>query len=551
MMFFNRSGKQLAMLLLTMLLGLAGMTVTAERANAASYSYRGAPQGTVGLTKPTLVFHYSTDMPGEPSAYSMFINGAEVAAVYEKNEESFVYTPVEALRPGTYTVRMTIAYAGYEPVDKSWTFTVAQDAISQFTPATAEQLGGLAAINDYRTLYGLPQVAMSDPLNTIAMTHARYLDTNQIQQSEDSKESLHAEHPDKPGFTGESPLARGEYFNYEGTVGEDAAYNRGTIAETIDVLFDAPYHRSPFLDPSVKEIGVGKIGDYTIIEFGMKEMDAPRLVVSPAEGDRYAPVRFEGNETPDPLRMHTDHAFPVGYPIMAEYFGPGVDQVKLLAADLSDKSTGKSLDFVINTPDNDDSLTHAFILMTSEPLRADASYHVMLTMQVTKTDGSRSTEVKEWDFTTEPIPTLGKTKLHQNAADYKKRFVSPNPVTRTASFGLDDSRYRIDGVSFPMQLKPVIVDGSSYLYIRDLAAALGASVEWDADLRAAIYRKGGQTVTLYTAKKEIAVNGEVRPTDSPARLIGDNTMVPVRLLAEVLGAKVSYVEATRTVNITY
>ncbi|TMV50863.1 hypothetical protein FE783_09350 [Paenibacillus mesophilus] len=44
---------------------------------------------------------------------------------------------------------------------------------------------------------------------------------------------------------------------------------RGTIAETIDALFDAPYHRTPFLDPSIKEIGVGKASDYTIIEFGM------------------------------------------------------------------------------------------------------------------------------------------------------------------------------------------------------------------------------------------------------------------------------------------
>ncbi|MDF2715699.1 MAG: putative S-layer associated protein, partial [Paenibacillus sp.] len=179
------------------------------------------------------------------------------------------------------------------------------------------------------------------------------------------------------------------------------------------------------------------------------------------------------------------------------------------------------------------------------------TYHVMLMLQATMKDGSKATEVKEWDFTTEPVIEIGKKKLHESAADYIKRFVSKAPVPRVASFGLDADSYSVDGIGFPMMRKPVIVDGSSYLYIRDLASALGAGVEWDAAQRAAVYTKGKLKVTLYTAKNEIEVNGELRTTDSPARLIGDYTMVPVRLLAEVLGAEVYYAEAAHTVTITY
>lgn len=546
----RRPAKLFAMIALTLLLSLSGLTLTGEKAAAASYSYQVSPDEPVGITKPVIIFYFSTDMPGAPDSYSMTLDGEKVAASYDKAKEAYVYTPVKDLEPGFHTARMTITYVGFEPVEKTWTFVVAKDAVKQFASAGLEQQHGLAAINDYRVLYGLPPVIMNDRLNTSASAHANYLNTNKIQQSDESTESLHTENPDKPGYTGKTPSERAAYYGYASSVGEDAAYNRGTIAETIDALFDAPYHRTPFLDPSIKEIGVGKTGDYTIIEFGMGNKETPKLVVSPAPGDRYVPTAFGGNETPDPLRIHKNHDFPVGYPIMAHYFGDGVEQVKLLAADITD-SGNKSVPFLINTPAEDDSLTNAVILMPRKPLQADSTYRVMLMLQVTMQDGSKATEVKEWDFTTEPVAEIGKKKLHLSAADYIKRFVSTVPVPRVASFGLDADTYTVDGTSFPMMRKPVIADGSSYLYIRDLASALGAGVEWDANQRAAVYTKGSQKVTLYTTRNEIEVNGVLRTTDSPARLIGDYTMVPVRLLAEVLGAKISYTEATRTVTITY
>ncbi|MFH5187313.1 stalk domain-containing protein [Paenibacillus sp. TAB 01] len=407
----------------------------------------------------------------------------------------------------------------------------------------------MKAINDYRTIHGLPAVKMNDNLNAAAAAHAKYLDANQILQSDGSQESLHSETAGKTGFIGATPLERGAYFGYTSSIGEDAALISGSIGDAIDALYDAPYHRSPLIDPTVKEIGIGRVGDYTIIEFGMETVNTSQLVVSPAEGDRYVPTTFDGNERPGPLRVHGNEAYPVGYPIMAQYYGADVKNIKLLSAELTDSSK-KSVEVLTNTPDNDTDLAKTVIVLPRKPLQADTSYHVKLRLQVMK-DSSTVTEEKEWDFTTEPAAGTGKQKLHLNAADYKKYYVTAAPTLRTASFGLDDSSYQVDGVSFPMRRTPVIVDGFSYLYIRDLAAALGASVDWDEQKRAAIYTKGSLKVTLYTADSRYEVNGQVKTTDTPARLIGENTMVPVRLLAEVLGAKVDYIDATRTVKLTY
>ncbi|TDF97101.1 stalk domain-containing protein [Paenibacillus piri] len=540
----------MAALSLTLLIWCVSLAFPAQQANAFSYSYEGVPKQTVGVTKPTITFYFKSDTADIPTSYAMYVNGESVPAVYDKAKGTFTYTPTRDLAPGLNLVKISLKFPGYQPLEKSWSFTVAQDAIKQYPSVGPDQLDTLAAINDYRILHGLPSVKLNEQLNASAAAHARYLDINKVKQSDTSTESLHTQEAGKSGFVGVTPLERAAYFGYTSAVGEDAAYFSGTSSEAIDALFDAPYHRNPFLNPYIQEIGIGKVRDYTILEFGLQPDPEPQLVVSPAAGDRHVPTAFNGNETPDPLGIHADGKFPVGYPIMAQYYGSSVEKIKLLGAELLD-GKGRPVDTWVNSPDNDPNLSHAVIVMSRKPLEADASYHVKLNLQVTKSDGSSTTEVKEWDFTTEPAPKVGTSKLHKDSAAYKKYFVSTVPIQRTASFGLDDSSYQIDGISFPMKRTPVIVDGFSYLYIRDLAAALGATVEWDEKERAALYTKGSLKVTLYTTKNEVNINGELRKTDTPAKLIGENTMVPVRLLAEVLGARVDFVDATRTVKITY
>ncbi|WP_282943206.1 stalk domain-containing protein [Paenibacillus sp. RC67] len=546
----KRLSKYMMLTALALLILCSSLALPADRAFAFKYGFQGAPQNTVGVTRPTLTFYLKTDSDMLPTAYSMFVNGTIVAATYDKDKGAFTYTPDKDLTPGNYTVRMSVTFKGYQPLEESWTFTIASDAQSQFAAAGAAQLEAFNALNDYRTLYGLPPVKMNERLNASATAHASYLNVNEVKQTNDSQESLHMQEAGKKQFIGETPLERAAYYGYTSKVGEDAAYASGSTNEAMDLLFDAPYHRNPYLDPNVSEIGVGKVGDYTIIEFGYASTVTNQLVVSPVPGDRYVPMAFNGNEDPDPLRLHSNASYPVGYPIMAQYYGTGTDKVKLVSAEVTDSNKQK-VDVLVNTPDNDDKLTNAFILLPSKPLQANQTYRVKLSVQVTKSDGSTSTDNKEWDFTTEPTSGIGKTKLHQDSTKYKNTSVTVAPFLRTASFGLDDSSYSVDGVSYPMKRQPAILDGFSYLYIRDLAAALGADVEWDNSKRAAIYTKGNLKVTLYTTQNAYEVNGQLKQTDTPAQLIGENTMVPVRLLAEVLGAKVDYIEATRTVKLTY
>ncbi len=535
----------LALVLLAM-----GFILPAKTTYALSYSYDTFPDGKLGLPRPDIGVRLDLSEALDPKSYIMYLNGSEVPVQYDSGEDSFIYRPVEDLPAGDYEVQLVIRYPGYEAGMLSWKFAILPGAANLIEPSTKEQREGLQAINDYRLLHGLLPVTLNDKLNAAAKKHAQYLYINEIDPIHTSV-SLHDEDPSKPGYIGKTLSERMDYVGYDRSASEDAAYNDDPLIEAIDSLFDAPYHRIPFLNPNLSEIGIYRSDIYHVVEFGFNEALTPKLVVSPAEGDSYVPVAFDGNESPDPIRIHRGGNYPVGYPIMGLVNGAGIQKVSIVQAELKDEK-GKSLELLINEPSGDDHLNTEVILMPAKPLTPDTKYQAKLKINALKKDGTDQIFEKEWSFRTEPSAGMGAKKLHNDVQSYllQKNKFGLNQ-SHTVKFGLDDSFYTLDQVSSQMRRAPYIVSGTSFLYIRDLAAALGASVEWDDARKAAIYTKKDKIITFFTNRNAYAVGGVEVPTESPARLIDDNTMIPVRLLSETLGAKVDYIESTRTVVITY
>ncbi|MBD0380626.1 stalk domain-containing protein [Paenibacillus sedimenti] len=529
---------------------VSSMFWSAKPSYALSYGYMAYPQGNVGLLRPDIGATINLSEGKTPESYHFYLNNTEVNAIYDPISVKYIYRPTADLAPGDYTARLVFSFSGYEPVSIDWKFTITQNASSLSTATTQEQRDGLRAINDYRAKLGLSSVKFSDLLNTAAQKHAQYLYDNQIDPIH-TDVSLHEEDSSKPGYIGKTLGERMRYIGYSRTSGEDVAYNRVSLVEAIDSLFDAPYHRSPFMVPGLTEIGVFKAGDYHVVEFGFSDGVAPELVVSPSNNDIYVPTIFDGHESPDPIRIHSGSEYPVGYPIMASVNGPGVAKVVLNEAELKDES-GKEVPLLLNAPGKDDHLDTEVFMMPKQPLLLDTTYKASVKLTATMEDGSTRAFNKDWTFRTEPKVGLGVQKLHSDAVAYTIQMANFGlNRTHTVTFGLNDDKYKLDLISYNMQQKPYIEDGTSYLYIRDLAAALGASVEWDDQKKAAIYKKKEKTIIFYTNRNAYSINGVERETDSAAKLINETTMIPVRLLSETLGAKVDYVESTRTVLINY
>ncbi|WNQ13648.1 stalk domain-containing protein [Paenibacillus aurantius] len=550
----SRSTKWISALISALLFTVIGLTpavpVTPASAQSATfYTWPASPSGSVGVAKP--VVQMKVKYTGlEVTSYSMMLNGAPVPVQYDEMSGRFQYSPKENLAPGGYAVGFQLQFKGYQPKKYAWTFTVVPGAVQAFPAWEESQLEALRAVNDIRRQLGLSEVVLNNNLNLSAAAHARYQDKQGI--------ITHEETAGKEGFTGQTLSQRIAYFGYSNdSAAEDISQQTSTSpTEAVDSLFDAPYHRIPFLDPGLKEIGYGQQGSFHVLLFGIEgaRKSGVETVVSPAGNQRGVAAGWNGHEIPDPLRLHGQAAYPVGYPIMAGFYSPDFKEVRLAGASLAD-SSGRDIELLLNSPAGDTHLTNQLLLLPAKPLQAGETYRVKLRAVIGKQDGSEEAVDREWTFTTESLSGDGRKVLHPPIPSDLASSTTGH-TGHTVTFGLDDSTYVVDQTRLPMTVKPLLLYGFSYLAIRDLEKALGARVEWDDTRKAAVYTKNNRTVVFYVNRSSYEINGTAYPTDTPARLtdVGtDNprTMVPVRLLSDLLGCQVDYIDATRTVKITY
>ncbi|WP_281883621.1 stalk domain-containing protein [Paenibacillus sp. YYML68] len=537
-------------LALCLLAGLgSGAMLPSAHASSSSFRYYAYPQGEVGIQKPTIGFRIG-DLGTELSILnyiSLTIDGKEVRGEFDRETMSVTYVPKEPYSVGEHKVKASINFSGYEQAEQQWTFKIAATAVKEPTTDYSEtQLKMVRAVNDYRTLYGLQPLSADAHLMMAAQLHADYIYMNKIDPSE---VSLHDQKSSLPGFIGAKPGDRAEYVGYFDSVAEDVAYNTGTPIESIDKLFDAPYHRIPFLLSQAKHIGVAAVGPVVVLEFGFEEELKRELLVTPAAGDKYVPIQFDGHEDPDPIRMHKEAEYPVGYPIVARLTGSRPDEkITLLEAKVTDEQ-GQEVKLLRNSPDNDEHLIREVILTPLEPLQPDTTYTAYVKLSSERGGGKEAFE-RKWQFRTEPGDGVGKHKLHADVQAYLK-LLDRSSVPHTAEISLNKQRYTLDGAPLELQVKPIVIDGSSYLWVRDLATALGAQVTWNDEQKAAIYTKKDRTVAFYTTRPAYAIQGKEIAGDVSAQLVDEQTMIPVRLLSEVLGAKVTYIEESHSIRIEY
>jgi len=85
---------------------------------------------------------------------------------------------------------------------------------------------------------------------------------------------------------------------------------------------------------------------------------------------------------------------------------------------------------------------------------------------------------------------------------------------------------------------PLLVNsGRMVVPIRIIAENLGAVVKWDAARNAAVIQGGGLVVDLPVGSAQATVNGQPIALDAPAVLYSGRTMVPLRFVAEAIDRK--------------
>ncbi len=87
--------------------------------------------------------------------------------------------------------------------------------------------------------------------------------------------------------------------------------------------------------------------------------------------------------------------------------------------------------------------------------------------------------------------------------------------------------------------------------IRFIVEAFKANVEWNGTLKTVTITGSGKSILLQIGNKIAVVNGKSVLLDQPPEIVNGRTMVPIRFVSEVLGAKVQWIADTKTIIITY
>lgn len=108
----------------------------------------------------------------------------------------------------------------------------------------------------------------------------------------------------------------------------------------------------------------------------------------------------------------------------------------------------------------------------------------------------------------------------------------------------------VDGKAIVNDVAPVIKDSRTFLPIRIVAEELGADVAWNEAEQSVTIGKGDTEIVIYIGQPFATVNGEPVALDAPAFIENDRTYLPVRFVAENLGADVVWDATAQTVTIT-
>ncbi|UFJ40926.1 N-acetylmuramoyl-L-alanine amidase family protein [Brevibacillus humidisoli] len=120
-------------------------------------------------------------------------------------------------------------------------------------------------------------------------------------------------------------------------------------------------------------------------------------------------------------------------------------------------------------------------------------------------------------------------------------------MTAAASGEANAIDLMIQGERVKPDVPPLIQNGRTLVPIRVIAEGLGAEVSWDQNSRTATIKRDQIQLKLQLGSRSAEVNGKQVLLDAPPALKEERMLLPLRFVGEALGATVGWEASTRTV----
>lgn len=531
----RRGLREFGLIGLTIFLAFTLFPLSSVNADTSIWYYPPYPQGEVGIATPEIGWRIFID-DNELEDAQFIVNGIKYTTEYNLDRNG-IFLNLDKPLTGVINVTARIKLKRYNWIEKSWSFTISKSSLTTLPQANLAQLKAIDYANDYRYIMKLPLFESNSALNMSAQVHANYQNT--------VGKLTHYQSSANPAFIGESVKDRAAYYGFNGMVAEDISYNtKPSIQKSVDDLFDAPYHRIPFLNPALDRLGYGEKQYYSVLDFGgVIQPKESTFVAYPGDGQIQVPIEWENYETPDPLRLYPNAPKKVGYPIMVGIYGEDTESIQLIDAKLIN-SDGQQVQVYINSPQTDDQLSQEVIIIPQSPLKTNSKYRVQVSLQEINRDGESTSYQKSWSFTTESKIGEGKNWLHDQVV-----YPSFREDANFLKLFLGQRYIWLDQAPFPLDIAPFIKNSRTMVPFRAIGTIFGAQVDWDSINRVVTYEKNDIRIEIPIGTNFVYINGHKVAIDQGAVIENGRSFVPVRFISEQLGAVVKWDSSVQAVTI--
>ncbi|MEK3867293.1 copper amine oxidase N-terminal domain-containing protein [Paenibacillus sp. FSL H7-0716] len=116
----------------------------------------------------------------------------------------------------------------------------------------------------------------------------------------------------------------------------------------------------------------------------------------------------------------------------------------------------------------------------------------------------------------------------------------------------DDSDLKcyLDGKQLHFNVSPILKDGVTYVPMRAIFEALGATIKWDNHAKSVSAVKGDINIFYLVKEGRVIVNAKEHEQVLKGINFQNNTLVPLRFISEVLGSSVTWDEGAKSIYIT-
>ncbi len=106
-------------------------------------------------------------------------------------------------------------------------------------------------------------------------------------------------------------------------------------------------------------------------------------------------------------------------------------------------------------------------------------------------------------------------------------------------------------VDFPTtDARPQIINNRTYVPVRRTCEALGLTLDWNSKTETMTLTRDGVVIAHTMRSKTVLINGEAKSFDTASINKNNRILMPIRMIAESIGATVTWDDPTRSVHIT-